>query len=255
MNECLICRVTSGESNALFEKSDSSHASLIPRKMTRQQKNYFLVSEFFIVQVQVSVEQPKSIKIMTLYHWKYIVAISLFELLTVEALVSRQVPRKVQGQKTIIHRRLPKDFLIDDEDVFVYDLQSRFFIDSSNSTSANYLDDLTPPPINWARDSILFSDNPATKRNNAAVDAWRLCRLYLPPVFTGTWSWRDTNITEKNPLGALYNMIVVRIPTMGIGLVYIKNLVDGHPLIMDFGQGAFEMSPIAVFAVLALILA
>ena len=45
------------------------------------------------------------------------------------------------------------------------------------------------------------------------------------------------------------------IPTIGIGIVYIKNLVEGHPLIMDFGQGAFEMSPIAVFAVLALILA
>lgn len=87
------------------------------------------------------------------------------------------------------------------------------------------------------------------------MQVWKICRQYLPPVFTGTWPWRDSDITERNPLGALYNMIVVRIPTIGIGIVYVKNLIEGHPLIMDFGQGAFEMSPLAVFAVLALILA
>jgi hypothetical protein len=126
---------------------------------------------------------------------------------------------------------------------------------ASTSHHANYLDDLTPPPINWARDSILFSENPATARNNGVVETWRLCKEYLPPVFTGTWSWRDTSITDRNPLGAIYNMLVVRIPTMGIGFVYIKNLTEGHPLIMDIGQGAFEMSPVVVLSVLALILA
>lgn len=144
----------------------------------------------------------------------------------------------------------------DGEEIFSYDQRSRFLSQSSSANiTANYMDDLTPPEINWARDSILFSENPATKRNNAVVETWRLCRLYLPPVFTGTWSWRDPGITDRNPLGAIYNMIVVRIPTMGISVVYIKNLLEGHPLIMDFGQGAFEMSPVVVLSVLALILA
>eukprot|EP00429_Kryptoperidinium_foliaceum_P003043 CAMPEP_0176016284 /NCGR_PEP_ID=MMETSP0120_2-20121206/7770_1 /TAXON_ID=160619 /ORGANISM="Kryptoperidinium foliaceum, Strain CCMP 1326" /LENGTH=197 /DNA_ID=CAMNT_0017349273 /DNA_START=116 /DNA_END=709 /DNA_ORIENTATION=+ len=144
----------------------------------------------------------------------------------------------------------------EEDEVYKYDESSKLLTSSSkNGTTANYLDDLTPPPVNFARDSILFSDNPATKRNNAAVEAWSICRKNLPPVFTGTWPWRDPNITERDPLGALYNMFVVRIPTMGIGVVYIKNLVEGHPLVMDFGHGPFEMSPLIVFSVLAFILA
>ena len=112
------------------------------------------------------------------------------------------------------------------------------------------MDDLTPPPINFARDSLLFSENPATKRNNAAVHAWKACNQYLPPVFTGNWPWRNQQSMEQNPLEKLYNMVIVRIPTMGIGVVYIKNLLESHPLIMDFGQGPMEMSPIVVFSVL-----
>lgn len=193
---------------------------------------------------------------MRVSHRTYLLPNLLLFFAIVEALVSQQLPSRVF---TVWHRT--GHFAIDpshnnkEEEVFTYNVKSRFLINSSNSTSANYLDDLTPPPINWARDSILFSENPATKRNNAAVQVWKICRQYLPPVFTGTWPWRDSDITERNPLGALYNMIVVRIPTIGIGIVYVKNLIEGHPLIMDFGQGAFEMSPLAVFAVLALILA
>lgn len=193
---------------------------------------------------------------MRVLHRTYLFLTCLLVVVEVEALSSRQLQSRTFRHPTQQQRRFALDPSRDDgEEVFIYNVKSRFLITSSNSTSHNYLDDLTPPPINWARDSILFSENPATKRNNAAVEVWKMCRQYLPPIFTGTWPWRDVNITERNPLGALYNMIVVRIPTIGIGMVYIKNLVEDHPLIMDFGQGAFEMSPIAVFAVLALILA
>ena len=192
---------------------------------------------------------------MRVLHRTYFLPSFLLVFVVVEALVSQQLPSRFFRYRPGHHFLTSDPSNNKEEEVFTYNVKSRFLINSSNSTSANYLDDLTPPPINWARDSILFSENPATKRNNAAVQVWKICRQYLPPVFTGTWPWRDSNITERNPLGALYNMIVVRIPTIGIGIVYVKNLIEGHPLIMDFGQGAFEMSPLAVFAVLALILA
>ena len=123
------------------------------------------------------------------------------------------------------------------------------------SSSSSFLDDLTPPPFNFARDSILFSENPATRRNNAMTQLWGVCQRYLPPVMTGSWPWRDPSVMEHNPFGALYNMVLVRIPTICIALVYLHNLWEGHGWIVDFGLGAFEMSPIVVLSVLALILA
>jgi hypothetical protein len=162
----------------------------------------------------------------------------------------------------------------DEEEIFFrYDLQQRHYLSndsvrnnkrntnattasqSSSSSSSSFLDDLTPPPFNFARDSILFSENPATRRNNAMTQLWGVCQTYLPPVMTGIWPWKDPSVMERNPFGALYNMVLVRIPTIGIGLVYIHNLWDGHGWIVDFGRGAFEMSPIVVFSVLAFILA
>ena len=126
---------------------------------------------------------------------------------------------------------------------------------SSTDTANYYMDDLTPPAINLKRDSILFSENPSTQRNNTGLDAWRFCKANVPAVFTGAWSWRDTTVADHNPVGALYNMFFVRIPVVVVGLVYCKNLLDGHPLVMDIGDGPFEMSPLVVLAVLALILA
>eukprot|EP00980_Cylindrotheca_fusiformis_P020092 scaffold7169_cov107-Cylindrotheca_fusiformis.AAC.1 len=124
--------------------------------------------------------------------------------------------------------------------------------------AANYLDDLTPPAINWKRDSILFSENPSTRRNDAALKVWDSCQDKLPPIMTGAWPWRRRQRRggiEKNPLGALYNMTFVRMPVIGIAVVYIQNLLHGHPLIMDMGHGPFEVSPFAVLSILALILA
>jgi hypothetical protein len=130
---------------------------------------------------------------------------------------------------------------------------------TTTTTEANYIDDLTPPPINLARDSILFSENPSTQRNNnSALDAWKFCKSNLPAVFTGAWPWRENeqkSLANHNPVGGLYNMAFVRLPVILIGLVYSRNLFEGHPLIMDIGDGPFAMSPLIVYLVLALILA
>jgi len=117
------------------------------------------------------------------------------------------------------------------------------------------LDDLTPPPINLARGSILFSENPSTKRNNAVLDLWRSCKVNLPAVITGVWPWKDPDFADENPIGGLYNIAFVRMPVIVVGFVYGKNLLEGHPLIMDIGDGPFVMSPLVVVAVLGLILA
>jgi hypothetical protein len=130
---------------------------------------------------------------------------------------------------------------------------------TTTTTEANYIDDLTPPPINLARDSILFSENPSTQRNNnSALDAWKFCKSNLPAVFTGAWPWRENEqktLANHNPVGGLYNMAFVRLPVIAIVLLYSRNLVEGHPLIMDIGDGPFEMNPLIVYSVLALILA
>ena len=120
---------------------------------------------------------------------------------------------------------------------------------------ANYMDDLTPPPINFARDSILFSENPTTKSNSGGLKIWQFCKQNLPPVFTGAWPWRDTQVADDNPIGGLYNMLFVRLPVIIVTAVYTKNTFESHPLVMDIGQGPVEMSPLVVYAVLALILA
>lgn len=125
------------------------------------------------------------------------------------------------------------------------------------SITENYLDDLTPPPINFKRDSILFSENPSTMaRNNAAKEFWELCRDQLPPVFTGVWPWRDSTIADKQPVSALYNMAFVRIPVIVLALAYTQHhVLEGNPLIMDMGEGPWKVPPYVVYAVICLVLA
>jgi hypothetical protein len=77
----------------------------------------------------------------------------------------------------------------------------------------------------------------------------------VPPIFTGAWPWRDPFLADENPVGALYNILFVRLPVIGMGLVYSKNLNDGHPFIIDYGDGPVEFPPLAVLLVLAIILA
>lgn len=122
---------------------------------------------------------------------------------------------------------------------------------TSTNNNPYYLDDLTPPPVNFVRNSILFSDNPSTKkRNNVVLDVWMACRTYLPAVLTGAWPWRDVGAMDDRPLAALYNMMLVRIPVIAVAVLYWKNLLwDDHGLVMDFGvvgDGPQVINPVVV---------
>lgn len=73
----------------------------------------------------------------------------------------------------------------------------------------------------------------------------------LPYVFTGA----QPTTADDNPLGGIYNVLFVRLPTVLMGCVYGKNLVEGHPLIIDLGwSGPSEVPPLIVFGALFVIL-
>jgi hypothetical protein len=110
---------------------------------------------------------------------------------------------------------------------------------------------LWPPAINFRKESILFGEKPATQQDNNSLRLWRFLKQKLPYVITGA---RTSTACDDNPLGALYNMVLVRVPTISAGLVYSKNMIEGHPLIVDMGSGPFEMNPLIVFGVLLTIL-
>jgi hypothetical protein len=117
------------------------------------------------------------------------------------------------------------------------------------------LSDLLPPTVNFAKDSVLFSENPATQRNNPLLKFWRRVKSTVPPIVTGAWPWRDPHLADEDPMSAFYNICFVRLPVIVMGLVYTNNLVSDHPLIMDYGDGPFEVSPLIVYGVLAVVLA
>ena len=127
--------------------------------------------------------------------------------------------------------------------------------DESISEADKRLSDLLPPTVNFQRSSLLFSENPATQRNNPLLKFWRNVKTTVPPVITGAWPWRDPYLADEDPMTAFYNILFVRLPVIVMGLVYTKNLVSGHPLIMDYGDGPFEVSPLIVYGVLAIVLA
>ena len=127
----------------------------------------------------------------------------------------------------------------------------------------NFMDDLTPPPVNFVRNSILFSDNPSTKqRNNSALDVWKFTRTYLPAFITGAWPWRDIPTLDERPLAALYNAAFVRLPVVSVAIGYLyQKIYEKHDLIVDFGfggplfgNGPQAINPIIVIGVLILIL-
>lgn len=109
--------------------------------------------------------------------------------------------------------------------------------------------DLQPPAFNLRKESLLFDENATTRQNNNVRRLWLACRQHLPRVVHGA---REG--FEPEPLSALYNMITVRIPAIVAGLVYYYNLFVGHPLIVDFGDGAFEIHPVIVASVLYMLL-
>lgn len=127
--------------------------------------------------------------------------------------------------------------------------------DNEESTvNSNTIDsNLIRPPINIRKESILFSDNPTTAANNNISRTWVSMRMNLPYIITGA-SKDDVSPVDKNPIGAIYNVMFVRLPTILAGLVYTKNLIQGHPLYCDVGAGPFEIPPLIVYAVLLVIL-
>lgn len=117
------------------------------------------------------------------------------------------------------------------------------------------LSELSPPSVNLSRRSILFDEHAETERSNLPLSVWQFLKAKSPPLLTGAWSWRSQSVADTNPIMALYNVAFVRLPTICLGIVYGKNLLSGQPLIMDFGDGPFVMSPILVLVALAIILA
>mmetsp|Transcript_17556 Transcript_17556/g.37987 ORF Transcript_17556/g.37987 Transcript_17556/m.37987 type:complete len:171 (-) Transcript_17556:129-641(-) len=123
------------------------------------------------------------------------------------------------------------------------------------TTDENYdseLDDLTPPSISFTRNSILFGDNAPTQRNNAPLRFWQGTKSVLPPIVTGAWD--DEGKGDKKPVEHLYNLLFVRMPTICCLVVYTRNILMGHPLVIDFGDGMLEVPPIIVFGLILAIL-
>ena len=112
------------------------------------------------------------------------------------------------------------------------------------------LDELSPPSISFTKNSILFGDNPPTEKDNGPLFLWRQTKSILPNVVTGAYKAGDG---DRNPVGHLYNLLFVRMPVVLMGIVYINNLIRGHPLYMSFGQ-PFEVPTIIVLGVLYIIL-
>lgn len=113
-------------------------------------------------------------------------------------------------------------------------------------------DDLRPPTFNLRKESLLFDENAATRQNNNVRRLWLACQKHLPHVVHGTRV--DDEKQQPEPLDAIYNMLFVRIPAIVAGLVYCYNLSTGHPLVVDLGDGAFEMNPVLVVAALYILL-
>ena len=131
-------------------------------------------------------------------------------------------------------------------------------ISSSDDIRSKSIDqDLVRPPINIRKESILFGESPATARNNNISRLWKTLRQNLPYVLTGVSKDVNNELTkaiDDNPIGAIYNMVFVRLPSLLAGIIYSKNLIESHPLYCDVGTGAFEIPPLFVYGLLLIIL-
>ena len=113
------------------------------------------------------------------------------------------------------------------------------------------LDDLQPPSVSFTRNSVLFGENPPTQRNNGPLWLWRGAKSILPSFATGAW---DEGKGDATPVEHLYNLLFVRMPTVLMGILYMRNLSMGHPLVMNYGDGFFEVPPLVVRCVFLVIL-
>ena len=149
--------------------------------------------------------------------------------------------------------------------------QSNSGEDQSTDNNVEILDpreELAPPVFSLTRKSLLFDDG-ASSDDEAGNDQlltsdlgkeagtltlalWSGAKSLLPPLVT---SASEETSGDKDAFGSLYNLMFVRVPTCCVGIAYLVNLAQGHPLMMDpLGTGAFEISPIIVLAALWAIL-
>ena len=101
---------------------------------------------------------------------------------------------------------------------------------------------------------MLFGDDPPSQKDNIGLVAWRGTKYVLPKFVTGAW---EEDAGDTKPIEHIYNMIFVRLPTVVVGAIYIKNLVEGHPLVINFGHnvsGDLEVPSLIVFGIIYIIL-
>ena len=143
-------------------------------------------------------------------------------------------------------------FIVDPPAKLTFPLSSRVQEDIEDDRQVVIDPDLRPPPVNVRKESILFSDSPATVENNNSLRLWKAMKEKLPYIFTGS---RNDTTADENPMGGIYNVAFVRFPTILMGFVYSKNLLDGHGLVVDLGlSGPFEVNPLVVAGALYIIL-
>jgi hypothetical protein len=128
--------------------------------------------------------------------------------------------------------------------------QDEYFV-SSDSEPLSVDQELRAAPINVRKQSLLFGERPSTVADNEILHLWRAAKVRLPAILTGA---RRVDTADENPIGGLYNMIFVRLPTLLAGLVYGKNVLQGHPLVVDIGDGPFIVHPLLVGGILYAIL-
>ena len=120
-----------------------------------------------------------------------------------------------------------------------------------NYSSDQQLDDLVPPSVTFDRNSMLFGDDPPSQRKNAPLRIWRGAKQILPNFVTGAWAPSNG---DKKPVENLYNTLFVRIPTVLMCVVYTRNLLLGHGLIINFGGDNIEVPSLIVYSIILVIL-
>lgn len=141
---------------------------------------------------------------------------------------------------------------------------------TDSKSSLDPREELSPPVFSLTRKSLLFDEDSSPSSDDQGgndqvltsdlgkeagtltLALWSGAKSVLPPLLTGA---SETTSGDKDALGSLYNLLFVRLPTVCVGVGYLVNLMQGHPLMMDpFGTGPFEVSPILVLAALWAIL-
>lgn len=120
-----------------------------------------------------------------------------------------------------------------------------------NYSSDQQLDDLVPPSVSFDRNSMLFGDDPPSQRKNAPLRIWRGAKQILPNFVTGAWA---PSSGDKKPVENMYNTLFVRIPTVLMCVVYTRNLLLGHGLIINFGGDNIEVPSLIVYSIILVIL-